>query len=260
MTPPTRPSVERERNETARSEDVCPGSSAGSRDEVPGPGQYADPEWNDDVYYNWHRYYIPHTGRYNRADPITYTNNIPSPKIRNFLGFNRNYENTFFYSNNNPLLYFDNEGLECSKDCPDCPSGYWTGSGHSWSAGFALLGYYKSGIELTCTSNSKTVLIEIKCPIKWGPHGFLLKLKKILIPIQVSFAGVGMHCWNAYCVNDFTSEQLSVGGSLGAGIGAWGGGGSISGGPSNATCATFEAGVGIGFHIAATGCTTTVYR
>jgi len=94
MTPPTRPSVERERNETARSEDVCPGSSAGSRDEVPGPGQYADPEWNDDVYYNWHRYYIPHTGRYNRADP---------------LGLKGNH--LYSYVNNNPILLIDPSGF-----------------------------------------------------------------------------------------------------------------------------------------------------
>jgi len=101
--------VERERNEIyppmtggPRSEDVCPRSSGGSRDEVPGPGQYADPEWNDDVYYNWHRYYIPHTGRYNRADPI-----FSSGKL-------------YPYVINNPILLYDVTGLYC-----DSPYGCW---------------------------------------------------------------------------------------------------------------------------------------
>jgi len=90
------PSVERERNEAARSDDVCPRSSAGSRDEVPGPGQYADKEWEDDLYYNWNRYYIPHIGRYNRADPL------------------KSWGILYLYSYNNPLLLYDFSGLESS--------------------------------------------------------------------------------------------------------------------------------------------------
>jgi len=37
------------------------------------PGQYQDPEDElyNNIYYNWHRWYIPGIGRYNRADPVT---------------------------------------------------------------------------------------------------------------------------------------------------------------------------------------------
>jgi len=36
------------------------------------PGQYQDPEDElyNNIYYNWHRWYMPGIGRYNRADPI----------------------------------------------------------------------------------------------------------------------------------------------------------------------------------------------
>ena len=103
-TPTTRPSVERERNETARSEDVCPRSSEGSRDEVPGPGQYADKEWEDDLYYNWNRYYIPHIGRYNRADPLGIVE-----------------DNFYAYSMNNPMNILDPFGLwACPVGSENC--------------------------------------------------------------------------------------------------------------------------------------------
>jgi len=59
------------------------------------PGQYADKEWEDDLYYNWNRYYIPHIGRYNRADPLG--------NVEDYL---------YTYALNNPIQKIDAGGLE----------------------------------------------------------------------------------------------------------------------------------------------------
>jgi len=114
--------VERERNEAARSEDVCPRSSEESRVEDSGPGQYADKEWNDDVYYNWHRYYIPHTGRYNRADPLL----TGPPIISKPISFAPDsydeiidYNCLYLYSLNSPLINQDINGLKTWKIPPE---------------------------------------------------------------------------------------------------------------------------------------------
>jgi len=64
------------------------------------PGQYQDPEDElyNNIYYNWHRWYIPGFGRYNRADPV------------------KNNLNPYIYANNNPFYYFDFSGLECTPE------------------------------------------------------------------------------------------------------------------------------------------------
>ncbi len=57
------------------------------------PGQYEDSETG--LYYNWHRYYDPETGRYLMPDPIGLAGGI----------------NPFLYAESNPINLIDPEGL-----------------------------------------------------------------------------------------------------------------------------------------------------
>lgn len=57
------------------------------------PGQYYDAE--TDLFYNWNRYYNPATGRYITVDPIGLEGGL----------------NTFLYTDANPVMYTDPEGL-----------------------------------------------------------------------------------------------------------------------------------------------------
>jgi RHS repeat-associated protein len=62
------------------------------------PGQILDPESR--LYYNWHRFYDPETGRYISADPIGLDGGI----------------NLYAYVENNPVNWFDLMGL--TRACP----------------------------------------------------------------------------------------------------------------------------------------------
>lgn len=68
------------------------------------PGQYYDEE--SGLNYNWHRYYDPQSGRYLQHDlvKLTMSNNLIN---YDFIPF----PNTYSYTYNNPLLYYDPLGL-----------------------------------------------------------------------------------------------------------------------------------------------------
>ena len=69
------------------------------------PGQYQDTMTG--LYYNWNRYYMPETGRYNRVDPLRI-----SPNIISYLPFLINSSlNLYSYVSSNPLNYIDFSGL-----------------------------------------------------------------------------------------------------------------------------------------------------
>jgi RHS repeat-associated protein len=64
-------------------------------------GQSFDAETG--LHYNWHRYYDPKVGRYISSDPIGLEGGL----------------NTYTYALNNPLRYFDPDGLAVQFICRD---------------------------------------------------------------------------------------------------------------------------------------------
>lgn len=71
------------------------------------PGQYEDPE--SGLHYNWHRYYLPDAGRYNRVDPM------------------KDGRNWTIYTRSNTVNFLDELGLALKKsgECkaPICKNG-----------------------------------------------------------------------------------------------------------------------------------------
>jgi RHS repeat-associated protein len=78
-------------------------------------GQYEDAETG--LYYNWHRYYDPTTGKYIKADPIGLKGGL----------------NLYKFAKANPQKYGDPKGLFCGPGdigdwfVPDQPAGYYFG-------------------------------------------------------------------------------------------------------------------------------------
>jgi len=70
-----------------------------------GPGQYHDREldaFGKTSYYNWHRYYDPTTGRYNRPEPLI------AAQLPSRTG---GVPNTYTYAGHSPTGYYDANGL-----------------------------------------------------------------------------------------------------------------------------------------------------
>ena len=87
------------------------------------PGQYFDAETG--LHYNWHRYYDPGVGRYQRADPLS--------EDPNYFLFNTiRITNPYNYAKNNPFRFTDPKGLAPAIQ----------GGGAGWEAHF-IYGYGK---------------------------------------------------------------------------------------------------------------------
>jgi len=75
------------------------------------PGQYQDPEDElyNNIYYNWHRWYMPGFGRYNRADPVL--NREGSTLFYRSLLTEPIKFNLYLYARNNPCIFSDPLGV-----------------------------------------------------------------------------------------------------------------------------------------------------
>jgi len=85
------------------------------------PGQYQDPEDElyNNIYYNWHRWYIPGIGRYNRADPVNIDGTLTKIYLLTFHGSPSVIDHFYLYSSNNPILFIDPEGLDRYNICKE---------------------------------------------------------------------------------------------------------------------------------------------
>lgn len=91
---------------------------------------------------NWNRTYAQRWGRYTQPDPIGLRGGI----------------NLFSYAEQNPLNRVDPRGLSCSKDCPECPGGFWLCGGVTANAfgAFGVLGAGVQVLKCRCQSNGMT--------------------------------------------------------------------------------------------------------
>ncbi len=123
------------------------------------PGQYADPELGGRIFYNWHRYYMPEFGRYNRADPLL-SREGSSLFYRSLLTEPIKF-NPYLYARNNPCVFSDPLGL--CDECDECPGNLWHAEGFG-GGGFAVIfGAHTYRIYANCPSGNANFSLTFTC-------------------------------------------------------------------------------------------------
>jgi RHS repeat-associated protein len=127
------------------------------------PGQVLDSE--SGLYYNWHRFYDPETGRYISADPIGLAGGI----------------NLYAYTENDPINWIDPEGLSPDAGLLETYAAVAAyGAVTAWAAspqGQAALAEASAGIEKVYTICKNDFIVKVAI-LKYTAHVVFQKIEK----------------------------------------------------------------------------------
>ena len=214
-------------------------------DKVKNTYTFTGREWDREIglYYYRARYYDPKAGRFPSKDPI---------------GFGGGDVNLYAYVRNNPVNLTDPLGLQ-STECPDCPSGIWSGAGGN-VGGMLLSGGVFTGIyRVTCWDSGKSCWIMTTCSGSGLGLGGSVSGESIWIRGARSSRDLGGRTEGGLAFGGPPTGLIGAGGSLSGG----GKGNPITGpipNPSPSSSISYGAGFGLGAGYLVGGCNTSILR